>query len=158
MKTPLWCLLAVLALSFIAAGKKEPELTVRFYTEGNVHDTSVFTVPVVVGSPPRKAYISKIPNISERDISAIYLFVGSDGTVGCTFVLDEHGRVGLDTLSVEKRGTALVAVVNGRQVMDLLIDKRVSDGIITIPRGLSIEEGRMLRKTFRSVQPVPAKQ
>ncbi|MGB8353743.1 MAG: hypothetical protein WCD79_07650 [Chthoniobacteraceae bacterium] len=158
MKTPLWCLLAVLALSFVAAGKKEPELTVRFYTEGNAQDSLSFSLPVIVGSPPHKAFISKIPNISERDVSAIYLFVGSDGTVGCSFILDEHGKMGLDTLSVEKRGTSLVAVVNGRHVIDMLIDKRISDGIITIPRGLNIEEGRMLRKTFKSIRPVPARQ
>lgn len=143
--------MALLALGLIAAGKKEPEVMVRFFTEANAKDTGSFSVPVMFQNPPRRGYISKIPNLSERDVRGIYLFPGNDGTIGCAFYLDEHGTVMLDTLSVEKRGTSLLAIVNGRQVIDMLIDRRVSDGIVTIPRGLTPEEGNLLKKAFRSV-------
>jgi hypothetical protein len=42
----------------------------------------------------------------------------------------------------------VVAFVNGRQVIDLLIDKRVKDGIVSIPRGLSALDVARLHKTF----------
>jgi len=151
MKTPSWCLFAALALCFIAAGKKEPELTVRFYTESKAEDNGAFAVPVTIGNPHRRAYITKIPDISERDVAAIYLFAAGDGTLGCSFILDEHGKVNLDTLSVEKRGTSLVALVNGRQVIDMLIDQHVTDGIVTIQRGLTPDEARAINKAFKSI-------
>lgn len=144
-------LLPFLALLLIAAGKKQPPLTVRFYTEANAKDTSTFAVPVQLQYPPRTAYVSKIAAISERDVVAIYPFQAADGSLGCAFKLDEHGTIALDTLSVEHRGTALVAVVNGRQVIDMLIDKHVTDGIVVIPSGLAPQEILSLKKTFKTI-------
>jgi len=34
---------------------------------------------------------------------------------------------------VAKKGTLLIASINGRQVADITIDQRVSDGVVTIP-------------------------
>jgi len=151
MKTSLWRLLPVLALFCIAGARKEPEVTVRFYTEVSGKESDSFSFPVQLHFPPRRGYITKIPNISERDITGIYLFQAADGSVGCSFLLDEHGKVALDTLSIEKRGTSLVALVNGRQAVDILIDRRVSDGIVTIPQGLTLPEAAMLKKTFKEI-------
>ena len=156
MKKPLWCLLPVLALLLVAAAKKEPEVTVRFYTEGMAGDTNSFVVPLYLQNPVRKIYVSKIPNISERDIEAIYPFQTPDGSLGCVFLLSETGKIALDSLSVEKRGTSLIAVMNNRPVIPLLIDRRISDGILVIPSGLSIPEGLLLKKTFRVfIPPTP---
>jgi hypothetical protein len=136
------------ALLCIATAKKENETTVRFHTETRQQDGQTFAMPIQLQHPPRVAYISKIPAISERDITAIYPFQAQDGTWGCLFQLDQHGRIALDTLSIEKRGTSIVAAVNGRQIIDLLIDRRVSDGLITIPRGLTPEDIAALQKKF----------
>jgi hypothetical protein len=144
----LWPLLALL---LVAGAKKQPAMSVRFYTEANKRDGAVFAIPVTLQFPPRQAYIEKIPAISDREIDAIYPFPASDGTMGCAFQLDEHGRIGLDTLSVERRGSSIVAVVNGRQVIDMVIDQRVADGIITIPRGLAPMEIAWLQKKFRTM-------
>jgi hypothetical protein len=151
MRKSLRFLAPALVLLFVAAGKKEPPFTVRFYAETNAKDTESFATPVQLQYPPRKAYIQKVPAISERDIVAIYPFQASDGSMGCAFKLDDHGRIAIDSLSIEKRGTSLVAVVNNRQVIDMLIDKRVSDGIITIPRGLSVQEAMMMQLKFKII-------
>ena len=92
-----------------------------------------------------------MPSITEREISGIFPFPASDGTMGCAFKLDDHGRVWLDTLSIEKKGMALVAMVNGRIVCDMLIDKRVADGIISIPNGLTNEDITILKKKFKVI-------
>jgi hypothetical protein len=144
-------LLPVLMLVFLAASKKSPQATVRFHTEANPKDTDTFAVPVMLSNPPRQAFISKIPNISERDVVAIYPFAAADGSMGCAFKLDEHGRIGLDALSIEDRSKSVVAMVNGRQVLDMTIDRRVSDGIITIQHGLTPDDIRALLKSFRVV-------
>jgi hypothetical protein len=150
MRKPLRLLVPVLALLFVAAGKKEPGFSVRFFAEANAQDTDTFASPVQLQYPPRKAFVQKVPVISERDVLSIYPFQASDGTMGCAFKLDDHGRIALDSLSIEKRGSSLVAVVNNRQVIDMLIDRRVSDGIITIPRGLTPQEAVMMQEKFKT--------
>lgn len=146
-------LVPIIALGLVGAAKKEPAVTVRFHTEGNARDGEVFTKAFTLGTPPREVFLAQVPNIAEKDITAIYPFPASDGTMGCAFRLDPHGRLSLDALSVEKRGGSLVAFVNGQPVSDILIDRRVSDGVVTIPRGLSKEIIGLLSKKFRVLTP-----
>ncbi len=141
-------LLPLLALAFVAAGKKEPPLTVRFFLEANARDTSTFSTPVTLKNPPREAFVEKIPTLSERDVSSIYPFPANDGTMGCAFKLNEHGTFDLEAVSTDRRGSSIIAVVNGRQVIDMLIDKKVSDGIITIGSGLTQNDIDLLSKKF----------
>ena len=57
------------------------------------------------------------------------------------FQLDEHGRVALDSLSIERRGSSLFVFINGRLITELEIDKRVADGKIYVPFGLTATPG-----------------
>lgn len=157
MKKRLRQLLPLVALLLVAGAKKEPAVTVRFYTETNAKATDSFAVAVDLQTAHRKTFISKIPDISEHNIQAMYLFQNGDGSLGCSCLLDQDGKLALDTLSAEKRGTALVVVVNGREVIDLLIDKRISDGIVTIPSGLTPQEAKLLQKTFKQITLAPKK-
>jgi len=149
MKTFRCLALLILALALAGFAKKKEALSVTFHVETNSRDTSSFALPVNLKNLGRQSYIEKMPSITEREISRIFPFSASDGSMGCAFILDDHGRVWLDTLSVEKRGMALVAMVNGRIVCDMLIDKRVADGIITIPNGLSDQDIVILTKKFK---------
>ena len=45
--------------------------------------------------------IQKLPWITEHDVMAFSPYPAQDGTFGALFQLDDHGRVVLDTLSVE---------------------------------------------------------
>jgi hypothetical protein len=65
------------------------------------------------------------------------------------FQLDEHGRTVLDTLSVEHRGGLLFVFINGRMITELQIDKRVSDGKIYIPSGLTAADVGLMKKQWR---------
>lgn len=138
----------LLALACLAFAKKQPPLTVHFHAEANSQDTSTFASPVTLQNPTRQAFVEKIPFLTERDIGAIYPFAAEDGTMGCAFKLNEHGGFELEAISTDRRGSSIVAVVNGRQVIDMQIDKRVSDGIITIQRGLTPLEIAALSKKF----------
>jgi hypothetical protein len=141
-------LIPLLALSLVGFAKKEPKATVRFHTQANSADTAAFSVKVNLQDPPREVFIQKIPFISENDVAAIYPFAAPDGTLGCAFKLDQHGTLELDTQSIMRKGSVIVAFVNGRQICDLLIDKRVSDGVLFIPRGLNAQEIASLQKRF----------
>jgi hypothetical protein len=41
-----------------------------------------------------------------------------------------------------------VVLLNGRQVINLVVDRPVTDGIVSIPRGLTPEEVALLRTAF----------
>jgi hypothetical protein len=140
-------ILLLLGFCCLGLGRKELPLSIRFYTESNQGDTDSFAVPVMLLSG-QKAYVDQIANISERDITSVYPFAVADGSGGCSFKLDSHGSMSLDSLSVEKKGSILIAVVNGRQVADLMIDKRITDGIVTIPAGLTTAEMKLILKKF----------
>jgi hypothetical protein len=144
-------LLALLACLSLGMASK-PLITVRFYAEAKRQDTDRFARPITFKNPPREGYIESVPSIHERHIKALFPFPAADGSMGCSFLLDNSGRLNLEVVSTERRGTSLVAFVgtkNGvHQVLELLIDKPILDGIITIPRGLTDLEIEALKKAW----------
>ena len=139
-------LLPLLALGFIAAAKK-PQLTIRFHSEANPVSGSEFTMQSKLPNSSRSICLSKIADISENDIVAVYPFP-NNGSMGCAFKLDLHGRIALETLSQEHHGGMLFGFVNARVVTAMMIDRRISDGIIVIPQGLTPAEIVLMKKSF----------
>ncbi len=144
-------LLSLLAFSLLGMAKKQ-EISVRFHVEANSRDGEPFTVPAKFHNPDRDGFVEKIPAVSERDIRAIYPVAAEDGTFGCVFALDQHGSIGLQTVSTERRGAIMVAFISTKvgthQAADLLIDKPITDGKIYVPRGLTQLEIEALQKQF----------
>jgi hypothetical protein len=137
----------LLGLCCLGMGRKTLPLSIRFYTQTAQGDTDSFSAPVTLLNG-QQTYIDQIAGISERDIVAIYPFPVADGSGGCAYKLDDHGTMSLDSLSVAKKGTLLIATVNGRQVSDILIDQRVTDGVVTIPSGINTDEMKMILKRY----------
>lgn len=153
--------LGLAALLLLTAGGKKPDLSVRFHAEARQQDTERFAIPIDMKYPPRKAFIEKVPIVSERNIRGIYPFEARDGSWGCLFALDEGGTMSLSLTTQDRRGSSLVAFVGTKkgshQVIDMLIDKPVSDGMITIQQGLTEGEIEMLRKQFKPLMAAGAK-
>lgn len=140
--------LALLGVCCLGAAKKDKNITVRFHLEAQKQDGESFVTPLPGGGVSGPAYIKKIPELSEFDIKSIYPFPAADGTMGCAFRFDTHGRIALDTLSVENKGRVLIAIVGARPVSAMFIDRRVSDGVIMLSRGLTPEEIAKLEKRY----------
>jgi hypothetical protein len=140
-------LIPLLGLCCLGMGKKQTGAIIRFYTQTSSQDTDSFATQVTLlnGQP---TYIDQVANISERDIVAVYPFATPDGTGGCTFKLDAHGTIALDTLSLTKRGTQLIETINGRQIFDVLIDQHITDGVVSIPNGITTDEMKQILKKF----------
>jgi hypothetical protein len=58
-------------------------------------------------------------------------------TSGALILLNPHGKTVLDSLTAERLGRLLVVFVNERPVTKLKIDKRVTNGQLDIPSGLT---------------------
>jgi len=140
-------LLPLFALALMA-GANHPKVSIRFHTEANPKSGSSFIVSAKMPDSDQPVTLSKFADIAEDDIVAIYPFPAADGTLGCAFKLDEHGRVSLDSISQQYHGTLLFAFINTRPVAAMMIDRRVSDGILMIPRGVRPEEVALMRKSF----------
>lgn len=143
-------LLAFTALTSPALAKQR-HCILRFHTAANAHDTDVFSTQLRSRFTGKPVVIEKTPTISEHDVAAFYPYPAKDGTFGVLLQLDDHGKLALDTLSVERRGSALFVFVNGRPLTELQIDRRISDGKIYIPDGLTNADLELMRKDWRLI-------
>ena len=148
---PALCALALTGMT------RKPDVSIRFHVEASGTEGAPFSVPVKFANPQRDGFMSSIPAISERNIVAVYPVPSPTGSWGCAFKLDENGRIGLDTLSREHRGGSLVGFISTKggthQLIDMVIDRPVTDGILWLPRGLTPGEIEMLIKTYRTFGP-----
>ncbi len=139
-------LLALLLSSPADAGKRRT--TLRAHSEANAQDGAAFSSPIKSTTTGKGLVIQKIPVISENDVVAFLPYPAPDGTFGALFELDDHGRLALDTLSLERRGTYLYVFLNGRNVAELLIDRRVSDGKLFLSSGLTEKDIAQMKKDW----------
>jgi hypothetical protein len=146
------CMLALCLVFALTEGTaKQRHSTLRVHAQANPRDTDVFSTSARARSSGKDIAIQKTPWITERDVVAFFPYPAQDGTFGALFQLDDHGRVVLDTLSVERRGGFLFVFINGRLITELQIDKRVSDGKIYIPSGLSAADIELMKKEWRLI-------
>ena len=144
MKSAALAFLVALTVATTAGAKSHS--TFRVHAEANESSGPVFsTTQKLFG---RTVTIEKMATISEQDVTRVKTYRAPDGTHGALFELSEHGRLALDTVSVDRRGGRLYVFLNGRAVTELQIDRRVSDGKIYLPAGLTPKEVELLRKDW----------
>jgi hypothetical protein len=142
---------AVAALAtFLAVDLAEAKQhsTLRVHSEASASSGPVFTTQIVSRLSGKTVTIGKVPVISERDVTGLQTYRAADGSYGALFQLNDHGRLALDSLSIERRGSFLFVFINGRPITELQIDRRVSDGKIYIASGLTTTEIELMKKDW----------
>jgi hypothetical protein len=114
-----------------------------FACASNAQDTDVFSIRAR-DVFPKDVAIEKLPWITEHDVRLSFRL---EQTLAHCFA--RRSRAPLDTLSVERRGGFLFVFINGRMITELQIDKRVSDGKIYIPSGLTAADVELMKKKWR---------
>jgi hypothetical protein len=140
--------LAVAAAALLClGGAKKPVVDVRVHALGTEAEAPTFAIPATLlnGMP---VFLQRMPLTTQREIKAIYPFLAADGSHGTYLKLDNHGTRLLHQHTMSRRGELLVVLINGRQVSNLLVDRSIDDGIITIPRGLSADDITVLTSVF----------
>ena len=150
MKIP-WAIVLCLLSVPLGGFAKQRHCTFRVHAQANPRDSEVFSTSLHAEVSGKEIAIEKIPWISEHDVVAFSAYPTQAGTYGALIQLDEHGRTVLDTLSVERRGSFLFVFINSRFVTELQIDKRVSDGKIYIPSGLTASDVDLMKKDWRLI-------
>jgi hypothetical protein len=145
---------AIFALLAVSLGEaKQPHVTFRLHAEANPRDGSVFSVQMRSSFSGKTVVLEKIPTISEHDVVAYQIYPAPNGAYGALLQLNEHGRLALDTLSIDRRGTLLYVFLNNRPVTELEIDRRVSDGKIYLASGLTAADIALMKKDWRLIAP-----
>jgi hypothetical protein len=139
-----FAVLIAVAITSTAAAKTHSMF--RVHTEANASNGPVFSTQLTFLG--RIVTIEKMATLSENDVAGVEAYRAADGTRGALFQLNEHGRLALDTVSVERRGGFLFVFINGRPMTDLRIDRRISDGKIYIASGLTANDIELLRKDW----------
>jgi hypothetical protein len=140
---------ALAVLIGLAAGslaEAKTHATFRIHAEANASNGPVFSTQLKFLG--RTVTVEKVPTLSENDVTGFQSYRAADGTHGALFQLNEHGRLALDSLSVERRGGFLFVFINGRPITELQIDRRVSDGKIYIASGLTANDIALLTKDW----------
>jgi len=141
----------ILALLAISATGKDRHCIFRVHVEANPNDTAIFSSSVRALFSGKQVAIERMPRLSERDVVAFYPYPAADGNYGALFQLDDHGRLALDALSIERRGSLLFIFINGRSIAEWQIDRRVSDGRIYIASGLTKADIELMKKDWRLI-------
>ncbi len=123
--------------------------TLRVHVEGNANDSEVFATTMRSAVTGKKIVMEKVPRISEQDVAAFYPYQGANGSYGVLLKLNDHGRLVLDTLSVERRGAYVYVFVNRRPVSEMQIDRRITDGQLYLASGLTQNDLALMGKDWR---------
>ncbi len=157
MKSALITALAVFCILPMVEAKSR-HCIFRVHAEANPRDSSAFASAVKATISGKQVAIQKVASLSESDVVAFSAYTAPDGTFAALLRLDDHGRVMLDTLSMEHRGSLLYLFMNGRALTELQVDKRVSDGQIYIPSGLTAFDLKLMRKDWKVIAPKKSKE
>jgi hypothetical protein len=141
----------IVAFLAVSATAKDRHCVFRVHAEANPHDTATFSSSVRAQYSGKQVAIGRMPRLSERDVVAFYPYDAGNGNYGALFQLDDHGRITLDALSIERRGGLLFVIINGWPVTELQVDQRVSDGRIYIASGLTKADIDLMKKDWRLI-------
>ena len=148
------CLLLAFAMltPCLMGMSRKTQFTISFHLQATGDEPPKMRVPMTIEG--REMYFRLIPEISHENISGFYPFPSEDGTSkGLAIRLDAHGRNQLDILSHAEDGQYLVAVVNGKPVDYMVLDKWVTDGVITIWKGVPDDVIKWMEKKYPRLKP-----
>lgn len=143
----LFVLALVLGAMLCTGGAKKPVVDIRIHAEGLASEAPSFAFPATL-LDGRPVHLARMPLVSHREVKAIFPFDAADGTRGVYLKLDSHGSSLLNQHTTAARGGTLAVFINGRQVSNLRVSRQVSDGIVSIPRGLTEEDITVLTSAF----------
>ena len=141
-------LLALCATALLCTGgAKKPVVDLRIHGEGIAAEAPSFAFPANLING-RETFLARMPLLTQREVRAVYPFPAADGTQGIYLKLDNHGSGLLKQHTMERSGRLLAVFFNGRQVSNLVVDRPVNDGIVSIPRGLDSTEVELLTSAY----------
>ena len=144
-----WILLILLAASLTpslsAMGKKIQPNRLTFHLQGNKQDGPKRAFPLPVYG--KQVYFRRTPEIVTKDVIAFKPFPAKDGSFGATFFLSKVAKQRLAAITTKNQKSWFAAMLNGRPIDCVFVDRPVQDGKLVVWQGLSRSDiGRFVMK------------
>lgn len=129
-----------------ASGKKEVKTSVSFHMETESTDNPKMIFPQLANGQTR--YFRRLPDVSFKDVAAFNAFPSEVGEgYGVVFKLKGPAMNRFAALTAANQGRWMISQINGHVVDGFLIDKQVSDGVIVIWKGVTLDDITLIEKT-----------
>ena len=120
--------------SAFAMGKRPEKNRLTFHLQGDISDGPKMVFPLPMGN--KKRFFRKSPVTFTKEIVSLKHFITEDGTYGATFSFDKAATGRIAAITTSNQDKWLVAMLNGRPVDAVFIDKPIQDGKLVIWQGI----------------------
>ena len=132
-------LLSFLAFAIVtpgayAMGKRPQKNRLTFHVQGDQSDGAKMVFPLQMGN--KKRFFKKSPITFTKEILSLKHFITDDGTYGAAFAFEKAAAGRIAALTTSNQDKWLVAMLNGRAVDAVFIDRPVRDGKLVIWQGI----------------------
>ena len=119
------------------------------HSQGMDNDNPRSVMPDLVGNPPQKVILNRVPEFSQSQIAAVQSFPADNGNGnGVALKLDFKGTQALEMATRMRQGEILRTLVNGRGVDYVRVDRPISDGIFVVWQGVPDEVVEEMKKKY----------
>lgn len=119
------------------SNNKKPKFTISFHVQATDQESprGIFHYQMPGQTTPLP--FKRVPDVTQENVAGFHAFPAANGNgYGVTLRLDFRGTSALDLMTRTHPGEYALALVNGKPVDYLTIDRPVSDGIITVWEGV----------------------
>ncbi len=134
-----WMSLGMVTLIWLVnfAGSSRPHVTFRVHVQTESRGlSSKQAFPVRLTHPDEAIMVNAIPEVSESDISDVESWPSDDEGLVLRVHFAPHGAQALSNATYQDQGKVMVVFLNGRLIYAPIIDMNISNGTLTIPRGV----------------------
>lgn len=144
----LMLLLAALPVAPLhAGGKKDSQAKISFHIQADRNENPKMIFPQLTNG--RQLFYRRMSEVNERDIANFNPFPSRDGEgFGLLLQLKPGAINRINAVTTENINRWMVAMVNGRVVDAVFIEKPVNDGQLVIWKGIGAGEIQALDKKF----------
>lgn len=148
--TLVFLLSAALPPTVMAAAKPGKKAAVSFHIQVDATENPKMIFQQAMNG--QNMQFRRSPEVGIKDLFAYSPFPAEGGgEFGAVFKLKPNATGRLSAITNNSQGRWLAAMVNGRVVDGVLIDKQIDDGVLVVWRGLNLEDIAALDKTLKRV-------
>jgi hypothetical protein len=131
-----------------AGGKADRKAAVSFHIQTDENENPKMLLPPQEMNG-RTLYFRRMPEVYTKDLTTFSPFPAEGGgDYGAVFRLKGSAVGRLAAITSANQGRWLAAMVNGRIVDGVLINKQIDDGVLVVWKGLNIDDIAAIEQTL----------
>lgn len=133
-----------IAPTAFAGGKKEAKASISFHMESDPTDNPKMVAQQHLPNGKVRGF-RRMPEFTMKDVATFNPFPAEiGGGYGMVLKLKSNAASRLSAISNANQGKQMIAVVNGRMVDEVQLDKQIDDGILVIWQGVTLADITLL--------------